>query len=194
MGFWEVLLIGIGLSMDAFAAAVCQGLRMRKLRYGNAMIIALFFGGFQALMPFLGWALGIHFEEYIVSVDHWIAFGLLAFLGGKMLFDVIRGGEDEDCKCAADSGILDLKELFLLAIATSIDALAVGISFAFLQVKIGSAVSLIGVTTFILVFLGVLIGHRFGAKYKNKATVAGGVILILIGVKILLEHLGIISF
>lgn len=194
MGFWEVLLIGIGLSMDAFAAAVCQGLRMRKLRYGNAVIIALFFGGFQALMPFLGWALGINFEEYIVSVDHWIAFALLAFLGGKMIFDVIRGEDGDDGKCAADSGVLDLKELLLLAIATSIDALAVGISFAFLQVKIGSAVSLIGVTTFILVFFGVLIGNKFGTKYKNKATVAGGVILILIGLKILLEHLGVIAF
>lgn len=194
MGIWEVLLIGVGLSMDAFAAAVCQGLRMRKLRYKNAFVIAFFFGGFQALMPFIGWALGIRFERYIVNIDHWIAFGLLAFIGGKMLFDVIRDEDETEGKPAVSDGILNLKELLILAIATSIDALAVGISFAFLQVNIGSAVSLIGCITFVLVFFGVLIGNKFGAKYKNKATVAGGIILILIGVKILLEHLGVISF
>lgn len=190
MGFFEILMIGIGLSMDAFAAAVCKGLSMRKATIENVLIIGLFFGGFQALMPAIGYFLGKQFEEYIISVDHWIAFVLLAFIGGKMIFDVIKGDDCEDsCTCQIR---LNIREIFVLAVATSIDALAVGISFAFLRVQIESAVLVIGITTFILSAIGVVIGNKFGARYKNKATLTGGIILILIGVKILLEHLGLI--
>jgi putative Mn2+ efflux pump MntP len=190
MGFFEILMIGIGLSMDAFAAAVCKGLSMRKATIENVLIIGLFFGGFQALMPAIGYFLGKQFEEYIISVDHWIAFVLLAFIGGKMIFDVIKG---DDCEDSCTWQIrLNIREIFVLAIATSIDALAVGISFAFLRVQIESAVLVIGITTFILSATGVVIGNKFGARYKNKATLTGGIILILIGAKILLEHLGFI--
>ena len=191
MGIFEIIMIGIGLSMDAFAAAICKGLNMRRLSGRNMIIIGLFFGGFQAGMPLLGWALGKNFEEYIVSVDHWIAFALLGFIGGKMIWDVIKG--DDDCGCCGCEDELDIREIFTLAVATSIDALAVGISFAFLRVNIGLAVSAIGITTFTLSALGVAIGHKFGARYEKKATLAGGIILIAIGTKILLEHLGIIG-
>ena len=160
MGFFEIFMIGVGLSMDAFAVAICKGLNMHRLDQMQTLVIALFFGGFQALMPFLGWLLGRQFEAYITSFDHWIAFALLTLI---------------------------------LAIATSIDALAVGISFAFLQVRIAVAITLIGCTTFVLSAAGVCVGHKFGAKYEDKATLAGGIILILIGVKILLEHLGLIG-
>lgn len=190
MGFFEIFMIGVGLSMDAFAVAICKGLSMRRIKLENILVIALFFGGFQAIMPMAGYFLGKQFEEYIVSVDHWIAFALLAFIGGKMIADVLRG-EDDDEHISADSG-LDIKELFILAVATSIDALAVGISFAFLRVDIGTAAATIGVTTFILSSAGVIIGNKFGARYKDKAALAGGIILILIGLKILLEHLGYI--
>lgn len=188
MGLFELFLIGIGLSMDAFAVAVCKGLCMTKINKTHALIIALFFGGFQFLMPVIGWLLGTQFERYIVSFDHWIAFALLAFIGGKMIYEAL--GDDEDEACSTDKR-LDLKELTLLAIATSIDALAVGITFAFLKVNILPAASLIGVTTFTLSLGGVVIGNRFGSRYKKKAEICGGVILILIGLKILLEHLGI---
>lgn len=189
MGWIELFLIGVGLSMDAFAVAVCKGLAMRRINYRNTLIIALFFGGFQALMPAIGWMLGSQFEQYIVSVDHWIAFGLLAFIGGKMIWDVIKGEEENE----AQEDRLDLRELLLMAIATSIDALAVGITFAFLSVKIAGAVSLIGITTFVISCIGVFMGNRFGARYKDKAALAGGIILILIGLKILLEHLGVLG-
>jgi len=192
MGFFEVIMIGIGLSMDAFAAAVCKGLNMRKLSGRNMLVVGAFFGGFQAFMPLLGWFLGKQFEEYIVAVDHWIAFALLGFIGGKMIWDVIKG-DDESCGCCGCEDKLDIKELLTLAVATSIDALAVGISFAFLRVKIGWAVALIGITTFVLSALGVAIGNKFGSRYEKKATLAGGIILILIGLKILLEHTGIIA-
>lgn len=192
MSFFEIFMIGVGLSMDAFAVAICKGLNMRKLDKGQTLVIALFFGGFQALMPFLGWLLGKQFESYITSFDHWIAFVLLAFIGGKMIWDVFKGDDKDEAYCRA-SARLDIKELFVLAIATSIDALAVGISFAFLQVNIGSAITLIGCTTFVISAAGVFVGHKFGAKYEDKATVVGGVILILIGLKILLEHLGILG-
>ena len=191
MSIFEILMIGVGLSMDAFAAAICKGLNMRKLSVKNMFIIGLFFGGFQAGMPLLGWALGKNFEKYITSVDHWIAFALLLFIGGKMLWDVIKG--DDDCGCCGCEEQLDIKEIFTLAVATSIDALAVGISFAFLRVNIGAAVSAIGITTFVLSALGVAIGNKFGAQYEKKATLAGGIILIAIGFKILLEHSGIIG-
>ncbi len=187
MTFAELLLIGVGLSMDAFAVAVCKGLGMRKFNTGQAGIIALFFGFFQAAMPMLGWLLGRQFEHYITSIDHWIAFALLGFIGGKMIVEAIRGGEDESTR-------FDIKELLVLAVATSIDALAVGITFAFLGISIVSSAVTIGVTTFLISFAGVAIGNRFGTKLKDKAELLGGVILVLLGVKILLEHLGIISF
>jgi len=185
MGFLELFLIGVGLSADAFAVAICKGLSMRKINYRQSLVIALFFGGFQALMPLIGWALGKQFEEYIISVDHWIAFVLLGYIGGKMIWDAFH--DDDTCPVS-----FSIKELFLMAIATSIDALAVGITFAFLKVKIFQAITIIGCTTFALSLVGVFIGNRFGSRYKNKATFAGGVILILIGTKILLEHLGIL--
>ncbi|RDB61258.1 hypothetical protein C1878_12290 [Gordonibacter sp. 28C] len=192
MGFVELFLVAVGLSMDAFAVSVCKGLCMKRLDVRQGVVIALFFGGFQALMPLAGWALGTQFEQYITPVDHWIAFVLLAFIGGKMLWDAFRGGEEE-LSCPAD-GKLDLRELVMLSVATSIDALAVGITFAFLRVDIVSSVALIGVTTFVLSLAGVAVGHRFGARYEKTATVVGGVVLILIGTKILLEHLGVIAF
>ena len=184
MGFLELLLIAVGLSADAFAVAVCRGLKMERLRLDQGLVIALFFGGFQALMPLIGWLLGKQFERYIVSIDHWIAFVLLAFIGGKMIWEALSG-EEEDKEAAGFA----LRELFALAVATSIDALAVGVTFAFLSVNIWASIGLIGATTFLLSALGVCIGHKFGAKYKNKAELAGGVILVLIGLKILLEHL-----
>lgn len=192
MGFAELFLIGVGLSMDAFAVSVCKGLNMHgTLNWRDTGLLALFFGGFQALMPLAGWALGRGFEQYITSIDHWIAFGLLAFIGGHMLWEVWKGEGEEDEN--EEAGPLRLGELTLLAIATSIDALAVGITFAFLGVNIASAISIIGCTNFVLSGVGVMVGHRFGLRYKKKAEIAGGVILILIGVKILLEHLGILA-
>lgn len=190
MGIAEIFLIGIGLSMDAFAVAVCRGLKMQKFNIKHTAVIALFFGGFQALMPLIGWFLGKQFEKYITAVDHWIAFALLAFIGGKMIYDSFKQDDDDQ----GEKDIFNIKEIFVMAIATSIDALAVGITFAFLSVNIWSSISIIGVTTFVLSAVGVLIGHKFGAKYKNKAELAGGVILVLIGLKILLEHLGVINF
>lgn len=192
MGFVELLLIGVGLSMDAFAVSVCKGLNMRgKVNSKHAGVIALFFGGFQALMPLIGYFLGIGFEKYITKIDHWIAFVLLGFIGGKMVIEAIKEWNAEDKQ---EEDKLDIKELFILAVATSIDALAVGITFAFLSVNIWSAISIIGVTTFILSLIGVVIGNKFGSKYKSKAELVGGIILVLMGIKILLEHLGVISF
>ena len=184
MGFAELLLIAVGLSMDAFAVSVCKGLSLKKLELRHAALVGLYFGGFQALMPVIGWALGYRFMPVIESVDHWIAFGLLTVIGLSMIREA---GQKEEL-----SDDLSFKAMLPLAVATSIDALAVGVTFAFLQVRILPAASLIGVTTFLLSALGVWIGHLFGLKYKAKAEVAGGVILILIGVKILLEHLGVI--
>lgn len=186
MGIIELLLVGVGLSMDAFAVSICKGLNMRKVNKLHCFVIALFFGGFQAIMPLIGWLLGRQFEQYITTVDHWIAFVLLAFLGVKMILDTCKTEEEEICKAESR---LDLKELFVMAVATSIDALAVGITFAFLKVNIVLATSIIGCTTFVLSIGGVFIGNIFGSRYKNKAEMAGGVILVLIGVKILVEHL-----
>ncbi len=210
MGLVEIFLTGMGLSMDAFAASVCRGLQMRRgVNWKHLCIIALFFGGFQALMPAIGYVLGIQFEQYIVQIDHWIAFALLAFLGGKMIFDVICDIREQKAACpdccesseenTSDNQSeepLNWRQIALLAIATSIDALAVGITFAFLELEISiwGAIAIIGVTTFLLCALGVLVGHKFGARYKNKATLAGGAVLILIGTKILLEHLGVLPF
>ena len=190
MGFLELLLIGVGLSMDAFAVAVCQGLCMPKLNLRYAAVIALFFGGFQALMPLIGYFLGNQFESSIVSVDHWIAFTLLVFIGGKMIIEVFK--EDKAPKCDVFETKLDIREVFILAVATSIDALAVGLTFACRRVDIEVSVVIIGITTFVLSAAGVAIGKKFGVRFKNKATVAGGIILILIGTKILLQHLGIL--
>ena len=191
MGFFEIFMIGVGLSMDAFAASICKGLNMRRLNIKNMLIIGLFFGGFQALMPAVGWLLGKQFENYITSVDHWVAFALLVFIGGKMIYDVFEDKGEDDYGEKTDR--VDVKEIFTLAIATSIDALAVGISFAFLQVDIVKAASVIGITTFLLSAAGVAVGNIFGAKYEKKATLAGGIILVLIGLKILLEHTGVLG-
>lgn len=188
MGFIQLFLVATGLAMDAFAVSVCKGLCMDKINYKQTAIIALFFGGFQGIMPLLGWLLGTQFEQYITKYDHWIAFGLLTLIGGKMIYEALKPDEEE-IVCTVS---LDIKELFVLAIATSIDALAVGITFAFLQVNIVWAVLLIAGITFVIAFLGVIIGNKFGAKYKNKAELAGGIILILIGLKIVLEHLGVL--
>ena len=192
MGFVELFLIGVGLSMDAFAVSICKGLGMSRLNMRQAVVISLFFGGFQALMPLIGWALGSQLADLITPIDHWIAFALLAFVGGKMLWDAFHEDDGEDGE--AKDAKLDLKELLMLAIATSIDALAVGITFAFLQVAIVPSVIIVGVTTFVLSFVGVAVGHFFGARFEKPATIAGGVVLILIGAKILLEHLGVIAF
>lgn len=197
MGIIELSLMGVGLAMDAFAVSICKGLSMKKINHFHAFMIALFFGGFQALMPLIGWAAGRSFASYIEKIDHWIAFLLLLIIGGKMLVEAVRGEqENSDDKnqdaVTSDGDKLDYKELLLLAIATSIDALAVGISFAFLGVNIWLAITIIGVITFITSYVAVIIGNIFGNRFEKGAQITGGVILILIGVKILLEHLGII--
>ena len=189
MGFIELFLIGVGLSMDAFAVSIAKGLGMKKINYRHMVIIALFFGGFQAIMPLIGWALGSQFAQYVTPIDHWIAFILLALIGGKMLWDAFH---EEDGEVSEDSERLDMRELFMLAIATSIDALAVGITFAFLEVNILAAIAIIGCTTFVLSLVGVAVGNMFGARYERPSTIVGGVVLILIGLKTLIEHLGII--
>ena len=182
MGLAELVLLAIGLSMDAFAVSICKGLGMKRINLKVAVILGLFFGGFQAGMPVIGWALGSQFMGIISPIDHWIAFILLAFIGGKMLWEAFT--EDENEGDGKDAEKIDLGEYLILAIATSIDALAVGISFA---------VSLIGITTFVFSVAGVAIGHTFGARYEKPATIVGGVVLVLIGLKILLEHLGILA-
>ena len=193
MGIAELILLSVGLAMDAFAVSICKGLNMTKINYKHAGIIALFFGVFQAVMPLIGFGLGTRFAKYIESVDHWVAFGLLVFIGGQMILEAVKGEEEEDADEGGDK--LDIKQLFILAIATSIDALAVGITFALLDgVSIWFSVAIIGAITFIISFLGVIIGNRFGNKYEKKAELAGGIILVLIGLKILLEHLGMINF
>ena len=192
VGFVELFLIGVGLSMDAFVVSICKGLGMSRLNMRQAAVISLFFGGFQAFMPLIGWALGSQLTDFITPIDHWIAFGLLAFVGGKMLWDAFH--EDDEDEGVQTDEKLDLKELLMLAIATSIDALAVGITFACLQVAIVPSITIIGLTTFVISFAGVAVGRFFGARFEKPATIVGGVVLILIGVKILLEHLGVIAF
>jgi putative Mn2+ efflux pump MntP len=186
----ELVLTAVALSMDAFAVSTCKGLNLRAMSWKRAGLIGLFFGGFQALMPLLGWLLGRQFEHLITSVDHWIVFALLSIIGGKMIYDALKVGE-ESCCPAEDK--LDIKELIGLSFATSIDALAVGISFAFLNVKILPSIAVIGVTTCVLSMIGVAVGQRFGAKYQDKATLVGGIVLVLIGLRILLEHLGLFA-
>lgn len=188
----ELVIIAVGLAMDAFAVAVCKGLNMRKINVKQTALIALFFGGFQAGMPLIGWFIGSRFAHYIESIDHWVTFILLAIIGGKMIWESIKD-KDECDECGESK--LDLKELTALAIATSIDALAVGVAFAleYERNQVFVAVTLIGMITAALSAVGVLIGHKFGAKYKNKAEFAGGLVLVLMGVKFLLEGLGIIG-
>lgn len=191
MTILEICLVALGLAADAFAVAMCKGVEMKKFVLRYALVIALFFGVFQALMPLIGWAVASTFEEYITAYDHWIAFGLLLVLGGKMIWDSFRKEPEDEEPAPLKLGI---KTLLLMAVATSIDALAVGVTFAFLQVNVWIAISLIGAITFVISFAGVFIGVKLGDKFRHKAEFAGGVILILIGVKILLEHLGVISF
>ena len=190
MIFIKILLIGAALAMDAFAVSICQGLSMRTLLLKRMLAVALCFGFFQALMPAIGYFVGKSFEKYIVAVDHWIAFFLLLVIGGKMIFDVITDKGEDECDCCKEESF-SVVQLLVMAIATSIDALATGITFPFILegVSVWTAVSIIGVATFAICMVGVLVGNRVGMKYKNKATLAGGIVLILIGTNILSEHL-----
>lgn len=187
MGFAEIILISVGLAMDAFAVSICKGVSFRKMDWKKAGIVGVYFGGFQGLMPVLGYLLGIGFESKIKSVDHWIAFVLLSFIGLSMIKEAFGDKEETDDK-------VDFKSMVVLAIATSIDALAIGVTFAFLSVNIIFAAATIAILTFIISMIGVKIGNVFGNKYQSKAEIVGGAILILLGIKILLEHLGILAF
>lgn len=184
MSIIEIALIGVGLAMDAFAVSICKGLAMRRMNYKKAIIIAAFFGVFQALMPALGYVLGTTFANKMAAIDHWIAFILLALIGANMIKEALSSDDDE---CQDDS--LRLGDLIMLSIATSIDALAVGITFAFFNVSLLLSVSMIGIITFIICVIGVKVGNVFGEKYKSKAELAGGLILIVMGAKILIDHL-----
>lgn len=184
MSLAELFILAVALSMDAFAVAVCKGLSMPELNKKHAVIIGLYFGAFQALMPLAGYFLGFHFRDAIVSIDHWIAFILLFIIGVNMIREALAPADE----CELDASV-DVKNMVVLAVATSIDALAVGVTFAFLQVRLLPAVSFIGVTTFTLSVIGVKTGNVFGVRYKAKAELAGGLILIFIGAKILIEHL-----
>ncbi len=185
MGFTGILFIGIGLAMDAFAVSICKGLSTRQLKIKHTLICGGYFGFFQGMMPVIGYILGIQFKDKIENIDHWIAFILLAFIGANMIKEAFEDDEDYN----AD---FSFKAMIPLAIATSIDALAIGVTFAFLNVNIIYAASIIAITTFLISMIGVKIGHVFGMKYKSKAEIVGGVILILMGLKILLEHLHIL--
>lgn len=189
MGIVELALLAVGLSMDAFAVAICKGLALKKIKPRHMATVGAWFGGFQALMPLIGYFLGSMFAARIEKVDHWVAFALLALIGGNMIREALRGDQDgcEDC-CAN----LDWKNMLVMAVATSIDALAVGISLSMVDANIYLSVGFIGCVTFALSALGVKLGSVFGAKYKSKAELAGGVILVLLGLKILLEGLGIL--
>ena len=189
MGIVELLLIAVGLSMDAFAVSVCKGLAMKRCTWSKGVIVGLYFGIFQAGMPAIGYFLGVQFKDVITSVDHWIAFILLGIIGGNMIWEAVKG--DEACDSSGES--LDVRTMLALAVATSIDALTVGITFAFLQVDILLAVSLIGLTTFLLSAVGVKAGAVVGSRGKSWAELAGGLVLVLMGCKILLEHLGVLS-
>lgn len=185
MSLLELFAIAVGLSMDAFAVSVCKGLSLRRYGPGRSLTAGIYFGGFQALMPLIGWALGVRFQQAIANVDHWIAFGLLTLIGINMLREARQEGDSLD-EAMGPAAMLPL------AVATSIDALALGVTFAFLQVSILPAVSFIGVTTFVLSALGVWVGSAFGARWRERAEQAGGIILILMGVKILAEHVGLL--
>lgn len=185
MGLVELLLLSVGLAMDAFSAAVCRGLGMNRNDRAGALLTALFFGGFQAGMPLAGYFIGSRFSGYIESADHWAAFGLLVLIGGKMIYESFTDGTEAEYRP-------DIRELLMLSVATSIDALAVGVIFAAARVNIAVSVSIIGAVTFVLSLAGVLTGQRFGSRYEKKAETAGGIILILIGIKLLLEGLGVL--
>ena len=187
MTFVELLLIAVGVSMDAFSVSVCKGLTTRRFSMRMALVCGLWFGTFQALMPVIGYLLGLQFACFIESVDHWIAFGLLFLIGANMIREAVAGKEN-----SKQTNALDFKTMLLLAIATSIDALAVGVSFSCIEVELWASVAIIGLTTFVFSVLGVKIGNVFGTKFKKNAEVFGGIILILIGLKILLEHLGVL--
>lgn len=190
MSIAELLLLAVGLAMDAFAVSVSKGLSMKKASGKNAVIVGLYFGVFQAVMPLIGYGVGAQFKDRITSFDHWVAFLLLGFMGAKMIKESFGKEEGEvHIHSEADLGV---KSMLILAVATSIDALAMGITFAFLKVDIISAAAVIGIVTFFLSLAGVKIGNRFGLRYKSKAELAGGIILIGMGLKILLEHLGVI--
>lgn len=192
MGMGELLLLGVGLSMDAFAVSVCKGLAMKRSSVKAGLTCGIWFGGFQALMPLIGFFLGSMFAEAIQSVDHWVAFGLLVLIGVNMLREAFSPEEDGGCSECADAD-LSVKSMFVMAVATSIDALAVGISLAMAgNVAVFAAVGLIGVCTFTLSAVGVGVGSVFGSRFEQKAQIAGGVILVILGVKILLEHLGVL--
>ncbi len=189
MQMWELIITAVALSMDAFAVAICKGLSLERVRPKHMVITGAWFGGFQALMPLIGFFLGSLFADYITSFDHWIAFVLLGLIGANMIKESLSGDT-----CPADASF-GFKAMFTMAIATSIDALAVGVSFALLpDVNIGIAVGAVGVITFALSAVGVKVGSVFGAKYKSKAELVGGIVLCLMGLKILLEHLGVINF
>ena len=181
MNIIDILFIGLGLSMDAFAVSVCKGLAMKKMNIKKALVCSLYFGVFQALMPLVGYLLGNGFKNVVSSIDHWIAFVLLGIIGINMI--------KEAKSCEAVNDAMDVKTMLTLAVATSIDALAIGVTFAFLKVSIIPAITIIGVTTFVCCFVGVKLGSIFGEKLKTKAEIAGGVVLILMGTKILIEHL-----
>ena len=189
MSVLEILILAVGLSMDAFAVSICKGLAVKRIDMGKAGIVGLWFGGFQALMPMIGYFLGSSFSNAIQSVDHWVAFILLSLIGANMIREALSRDED----AGRDSGSLSFKTMLMLAVATSIDALAAGITFAFLDVNIVGAVSIIGCTTCIISMAGAKVGSVFGTKYKSKAELTGGVMLILLGLKILLEHTCILA-
>ena len=186
MSLFDLFILAVGLSMDAMAVAICKGLSVQKLKFRQALITGLYFGGFQAGMPLIGYFLGRQFSSYIQNIDHWIAFVLLVLIGANMIKESF--GDAEECNCSFCP-----KAMLPMAVATSIDALAVGVTFAFLNVSIMPAVSFIGVITFSLSVVGVYVGHLFGAKFKAKAELTGGIVLILMGAKILLEHLGVLD-
>lgn len=186
MGIVELIILSVGLAMDAFAVAVCKGLSMQKMNWKNAIIIGVYFGAFQAIMPLIGYLLGVGFQDKICNVDHWIAFILLGIIGINMIKEAISKEND-----ISDDSV-KFKDMIILGVATSIDALAVGITFAFLKVNVVLAVSLIGIITFAISIAGVKIGNIFGDKYEKKAEFVGGLILILLGLKILFEHLHIL--
>ncbi|MBO7394786.1 MAG: manganese efflux pump [Ruminococcus sp.] len=189
MTWTELILLSLGLAMDAFSVSVCKGLSMKKIDYKGAFLTALFFGVFQAGMPLIGFFLGSRFEQFISQYSHWVAFILLGFIGGKMVFEAVRGGDEAETQSEYR---LNIGELFVLAIATSIDALAVGVVFAAQKTPVFSSVTVIGVITFVMSLIGVGIGNRFGSKYEKKAELAGGIVLVLIGVKLLLDGLGVL--
>lgn len=183
MGFWELLVIAVGVSMDACAVSVCKGLSVRSLKPRYALSVALWFGGFQALMPLVGYFAGSGFADLVADYDHWITFVLLAIIGGNMIKESF---DDDSCQLESD---FSFRTMLMLAVATSIDALAVGVSFAFLKVNIWMAIMVIGLTTAAFSCAGLVIGNQFGCRYRSKAELAGGIILVLIGLKILIEHL-----